>query len=119
MEKDGIVKKAKGKAVRNIILAFLYNMVLFYVIGTAFWQNFPDVKMEQGIIYLLCSIALFFASLIFWIITFWEKMGNFYIILKEEKVGGSGFLNFASMVLWIPFFNILSIFFSFIFLISA
>ncbi len=114
-DKNKVLAGAKRKAVRNIIFGILYNIILFMVIKLAFESN--SESYESALMILIFSAVLFVMSLVFFLIWFWEKMGNFYVILKEDKIPKALLLGISSALIFIPGLNIISVICALIFLI--
>ena len=114
-EKSKVLAVAKRKALRNIIFGIIYNVILFMIIKSVLNSEYGDYG--NTMIILIFSSVLFIMSLAFFIIWFWEKMGNFYVILKEERIPKALFLGISSAFMFIPGFSIISVICALIFLI--
>ena len=114
-DKNRVMAGAKRKAVRNIIFGIIYNVILFIVVKCAF--NSDSGSYESALMILIFSAVLFVMSLTFFLIWFWEKMGNFYFILKEDRIPKASFLGISSALMCIPGLSIISVICAFIFLI--
>ena len=114
-DKNKILTGAKRKAVRNIIFGIIYNIILFMIIKFVFESD--SRSYENAFIILIFSAVLFVMSLVFFLIWFWEKMGNFYVILKEDKIPKALLLGISSALIFIPGLNIISVICALIFLI--
>ena len=114
-DKNKILTGAKRKAVRNIIFGIIYNIILFMIIKFVFESD--SRSYENAFIILIFSAVLFVMSLVFFLIWFWEKMGNFYVILKEDRIPKALLLGISSAFMFIPGLNIISVICALIFLI--
>ena len=114
-EKNKVLVGAKRKAVRNIIFGIIYNTLLFIAIKSGFESSYGSY--ENALVILMISAVLFVMSLVFFILWFWEKMGNYYVILKEERIPKASFLGISSAFMAIPGLSIISVLCALIFLI--
>ena len=114
-EKNKILAGAKRKAVRNIIFGIIYNVILFLIINSVFGSNYGSY--ESVLMVLIFSAVLFIMSLAFFLMWFWEKMGNFYVILKEDRIPKASLLGISSAFMCIPGLSVISVIFALIFLI--
>ena len=115
MDNNKVLAGAKRKAVRNIIFGIIYNVILFMVIKSVFGNN--SGSYESLFMIMIFSVVLFVMSLVFFIMWFWEKMGNFYVILKEDRVPKASLLGLSSAFMFIPGLSIISVICALIFLI--
>jgi protein-S-isoprenylcysteine O-methyltransferase Ste14 len=106
-DKNKVLAKAKGKAVRNIIFGIIYNVILFMMIKSITAGS--SGSYESAMTVLIYSAVLFVMTLVFFLIWFWEKMGNFYVILKEEKIRKASLLGISSVCAFIPGLSIISV----------
>ena len=114
-EKNKVLVLAKRKAVRNIIFGIIYNVILFMMIKSII-DSSPE-SYESTAAAMIFSAVLFVLSLVFFLIWFWEKMGNFYVILKEDKIQKAFLLGVSSVCMFIPGLSIISVVLALIFLI--
>ena len=114
-DKNRVMAGAKRKAVRNIIFGIIYNIILFMIIKLVLESN--SESYESVLMILIFSAVLFVMSLVFFLMWFWEKMGNFYVILKEDRIPKALLLGVSSALMLIPGLNVISVICALIFLI--
>ena len=114
-DKNRVMAGAKRKAVRNIIFGIMYNIILIMIIKLVFENN--SGSYASALMILIFSAVLFVMSLVFFLIWFWEKMGNFYVILKEDRIPKALLLGISSAFMLVPGLNIISVICALIFLI--
>ena len=114
-EKNKISAAAKRKALRNIIFGIIYNVILFMIIKIVFGSDYGSY--ESVFMVLIFLSVLFIMSLVFFLMWFWEKMGNFYVILKEDGIPKASLLDISSAFMCIPVLSIISVICALIFLI--
>lgn len=116
-DKEKYLKSAKRKALINITIAVVYNVTLFFFISKMININYRASEIEI-IIYFSCISLLFFINIFSFIKWFYEKMGNYYVMLEETGIRKRALLNLSSAFLCFPLLNLLSIIFGIIFLLE-
>ena len=114
-DKNRVMAGAKRKAVRNIIFGIIYNVILFMMIKSITAGS--SGSYESAMTALIYSAVLFVMTLVFFLMWFWEKMGNFYVILKEDRIPKALLLGISSALMLIPGLNVISVICALIFLI--